>query len=229
MLMKFLFDWRFTVLLAATLLVIGTRLALSESTAAEVLLDLCTVFLLVVGLLTLCEKRRHRLVALVLGCPAIVLGLAAHVFPLEAGRIVHLVAKIWSTVFLCFVVGTLIRAVITARAVTWDTVSAALVGYLLMGVIWTQVYCALDITQPGSFRVADASANDMDDFAQRQTTLEYFSFATLSTLGYGDVIPVSRPARSLACLEAICGQFYLAVLVAGLIGMRGTQPEAPAA
>ena len=46
-----------------------------------------------------------------------------------------------------------------------------------------------------------------------------------STVGYGDVIPVSRPARSLACLEAICGQFYLAVVVAGLVGIRDSRPR----
>jgi len=226
MLAKFLFHWRFSVLLAATLLVIGARLALSESPAAEVLLDLLSVVLLAAGLLTLIEDRRYRLVALVLGCPAILLGLVTHAFPLETARIVNLITRISSIVFMSFVVATLIRAVIMARAVSWDTISAALVGYLIIGVIWAQAYCVLELTQPGSFKVTDTNLDELDDVTQRQVTLEYFSFATLTTLGYGDIVPISRPARSLACVEAICGQFYLAVLVAGLIGMRGTRPDA---
>ena len=75
--------------------------------------------------------------------------------------------------------------------------------------------------------VASASADQLNDVTQQQAILEYFSFVTLTTLGYGDVTPASRPARSLACLEAICGQLYLAVLVASLVGMRGTQPQPP--
>ena len=224
---KFYSHWKFTFLLAAAVLVIGTRLALAGSAAEEVLLDVCSDVLLVVGLLTVCEQRRHRLTALVLGCPAIVLELVAHAFPVEVASVVHLVGQVSAMIFLCFVVVTLIRAVITSRVVTWDTVSAALVGYIIIGAIWTQIYCALEMTRPGSFAVPAASADRLDDVTQRQTTLEYFSFTTLSTLGYGDIVPVSRPARSLACVEAICGQFYLAVLVAGLVGMRGTRPEEP--
>ena len=68
MLDKFYSHWKFTFLLAAALLVIGTRLAMSENAAEEVALDLFGVFLLGIGLLTLCENRRHRLAALILGC-----------------------------------------------------------------------------------------------------------------------------------------------------------------
>jgi hypothetical protein len=224
---KFYSHWRFTFLLGAALFIIGTRLAMSESAANEVALDLFGVLLLVIGLVTLCEDRRHRMAALILGCPAILLELVAHAFPLEIAGPVQLTWRVSALFFLLFTVGTLVRAVITARTVTWDTISAALVGYLFIGIIWTQVFCALELARPGSFAVSGSSAGQLDDPRQRQVILEYFSFSTLSTLGYGDIVPVSRPARSLACLEAICGQLYLAVLVAGLVGMRGARSPSP--
>lgn len=57
--------------------------------------------------------------------------------------------------------------------------------------------------------------------------MQYFSFVTLSTLGYGDILPMTPLTRILACLEAICGQFYLAVLVAGLVSVRVGQLGPP--
>jgi len=225
MLTRFYSNWKFTILLAAVVLLIGTRLALSGSAAEEVLLDVFAVILVVVGLLTLCDEGRHRLAALILGCPAVLLTLVSHAFPREVAGTVHLLGRVSATFFSVFIVATLVRAVITARVVTWETISAALVGYVIIGVVWTQIYCAVELTRPGSFSVASSSADQLHDVAQREALLEYFSFATISTLGYGDVTPVSRPARSLACIEAICGQFYLAVLVAGLVGMRGTRPD----
>lgn len=226
MLTKFYSKWKFTILLAAALLFIGTRLAVSGNAAENVLLDVLGVFLLVAGILALCDNRRHRLVVLVLGCPPIFLVILSHAFPLNVAATVHLISRILTALFLAFTVATLIRAVVKSRCVTWDTISAALVGYVIIGIVWTQFYCALELIRPGSFAVMGSSADLLNDAAERQAILEYFSFATLSTLGYGDVIPVSHPARSLACLEAICGQLYLAVLVAGLVGMRHMRPDA---
>ena len=225
MLTKLYSHWKFRILLVATLLLIGTRLSISGSAAEEMVIDLFGVVLLAAGLLTLCDDRRHRLTALILGCPAILLAVASHAFSHYVAQLIPLMGRVLATIFLGFTVTTLVRAVVTARAVTWETISAALVGYLMIGVVWTQIFCALELARPGSFAVADSSTDQLNDVVQRQAVLEYFSFATLSTLGYGDVFPVSRPARSLACIEAICGQFYLAVLVAGLVGMRGTRPE----
>src|SRR6266478_5871259 len=100
MLTKFYLHWKFTILLAAALLVIGTRLALPGSAAEEVLLDVFGVVFLVAGLLTLCNDRRHRLVALLLGCPAILLGIVSHAFPLEIAGPVHLLGRVSATLFL---------------------------------------------------------------------------------------------------------------------------------
>jgi hypothetical protein len=87
----------------------------------------------------------------------------------------------------------------------------------------------VELISPGSFRGPAELASQLADPAQRRLVLNYFSFVTLTTVGYGDIVPASPPARSLACVEAVVGQFYLAVLVAGLVGISvsGRRPSPP--
>jgi hypothetical protein len=94
--------------------------------------------------------------------------------------------------------------------VNHDVIFAAVSAFLLLGIVWTYAYFFLDMANPLSFKGPQAELN-RDDFF-------YFSFVTLATLGYGDIVPVTRPARSLAILEALMGQLYLAILIARLVG-----------
>ena len=96
---------------------------------------------------------------------------------------------------------------------------------MLIGLIWTSLYFALSLIDPQSFKgialLTDYQANLA---STAYLDLLYYSYVTLSTLGYGDVTPVSRAAQSLAYLEAICGVIYLAVLVSALVGSYGNAP-----
>ena len=85
--------------------------------------------------------------------------------------------------------------------------------YLLIGVIWAILYLLIDILTVDAFR-------GLSTQTEHQPIWEYvyFSFVTLTTLGYGDVSPLNEAARTLAYFEAICGQFYIAILVASLVG-----------
>lgn len=85
--------------------------------------------------------------------------------------------------------------------------------YLLMGVIWALMYLFIDLLTVDAF-------SGLSQHTDKQAIWEflYFSFVTLSTLGYGDISPLNELARSLVYLEAICGQFYIAILVASLVG-----------
>lgn len=164
-------------------------------------------------------NRRHVFFAVVLGGPA-VLGLwvagslpARHV-PI-AGAVFHLAALS----FHLFVVGILVRAVYREPTVSADAIAAALCGYLLVGVAFGHAYCLVAEVVPGSFNGVSTDRSDADLHFQ----LSYFSFVTLATVGYGDITPAKDTARSLAIVEAITGQFYLAVLVADLVGKRIAQ------
>ena len=105
--------------------------------------------------------------------------------------------------------------VVTGKRVTTDTILGGLCVYMLMGIIWAIMYSFLYYLIPGSF-----SGLRVDSEVNRLLEFIYYSFVTLTTLGYGDLLPVNPIARALAYLEALIGQIYVAVLIAGLVSIR---------
>lgn len=94
--------------------------------------------------------------------------------------------------------------------VNHDVIFAAVSAYLLLGLVWAYFYEFLEMANPGSFK-GDHGVMEKDDFF-------YFSFVTLATVGYGDIVPLTRAGRSLAIVEALAGQLFLTILIARLIG-----------
>lgn len=117
--------------------------------------------------------------------------------------------------FLGYVTHALLRHVIRADRVDAEMIYGAVACYLLLGLIWTMLFTAIETLQPGSFALAATNED-----AQLWDDLLYYSFVTLTTLGYGDVLPLSPRVRSLAILEAITGVFYVAILVARLVSLH---------
>jgi len=116
----------------------------------------------------------------------------------------------FATAILSYVLGT--------GKVTWDKIYGAVCAYLLLGYAWTFAYSVIEELQPGSF---DSPISTMPhDLVGRVMQLRYFSFVTLATVGYGDIVPHTPVARTLALLEAILGQFYLVALVGRLVGLH---------
>lgn len=121
-----------------------------------------------------------------------------------------------NAVFLMFCLLTvivLIRRIVTAEHVDFEVLCASPSIFLLLAIAWTACYDMLQQLAPGSFNVTQESGTGL--------TIEflYFSLTTITTLGYGDITPVSSTARIWATLEAVVGQFYMAVLVARLVGL----------
>jgi len=144
----------------------------------------------------------------------------AHLLESRGLRIVQSISTIG---FLIYVVRLIVRHLFRVRTVDYDTIAASLCGYLLIGVAFAAVFSAVYdmdanalVTNTGNVE-SDVSLQ----FGGSQTaTSLYFSMVTLTTLGYGDITPVSRPARMLATAEALIGQLYLVVLVARLVGLH---------
>jgi hypothetical protein len=126
-------------------------------------------------------------------------------------------------VFQVFVIVVVLRTVYRERDITIDAIFAALCGYLLIGTTFAHLYCALEAAAPGSFKGDQFFTSP----GRVHIALTYFSYVTLATVGYGDILPAGKLARSLAVIEAILGQFYIAVLVADLIGKRLSQSASP--
>jgi hypothetical protein len=124
--------------------------------------------------------------------------------------------------FLGYVIWMMLRAIFDSRQVTFNTVCASLCIYLLLGIVWALVYSVVDVLDPSAFTytIDGGKHRSWVRVNRGDTAVLYFSFATLSTLGYGDIVPTSPISRMLASIEAITGQLYLAVLVARLVGMH---------
>ncbi len=121
-----------------------------------------------------------------------------------------------SSAFLFYLVGLTVARLFKQGKVGWTSVSAACSGYLMLGLAWSGLYGYIERLAPGSFRGLSGSGLDA-----REGELFYFSFVTLTTLGYGDVSPVGHAAQMVTVLEAIVGQLYLVILIARLVGMVG--------
>jgi hypothetical protein len=126
--------------------------------------------------------------------------------------------------FICLVAaGIMLRFILSDGTVTSERIFAALNVYLLIGIMCGLLFCIFEEEWPGSFTFQGSSFAGSKQNPLAHTI--YFSFVTLGTLGYGDIIPVSGPARALAVVEAIIGQMYLVVIVARLVSLYKTPSE----
>ena len=165
---------------------------------------------LIVGAVVVSRIQRDRYVILALSAPWLYL---TWLHPAWSGSTVDEIAGALLAACTFYMAVVLLRNVVTARVVTGDVICGAIAVYLLMGVAWAVIYVLLEGLSPGSFGLGDSSRGTVWD------QLLYFSFATLTTLGYGDISPLSPLARIWAVFEAVCGTLFLAVLIARLVGV----------
>ena len=171
---------------------------------------------LLAGIVAVADRKRVLVIAIVLAIPAIAGRWINHFRPDLAPPAVFLTAGL---VLIAFVVANLLRFVLRAPSVNVEVLCASISAYLMLGLMWTMAYWLVDQLTPGgafSFNT-NTGTRSMNGF-----TGFYFSFITLSTVGYGDITPVSRIARWLAAMEAMTGLLYVAVLIARLVALYST-------
>jgi hypothetical protein len=211
------------VLFLITVLMLALQPLVPQHLAGVVLHDVLTALIVVVAVLVVFEQRTPRLAAL-LGGGAIVASYAgAHLLGgnlrLAAATVYHaLVAA-----FLGLAIVAIVRQVFRQKVIGGDAVLGSGVGYLLAGIAWGNLYALIDGLHPGSYSVSPGLSWQLANRNTRRFLFNYFSFCTLTSVGYGDVTPTSPTASWLACLEAVFGQFYIAVVVAQLVGMKLAQ------
>jgi hypothetical protein len=110
--------------------------------------------------------------------------------------------------------------IFAGRKLTADTLFATIAVYLLIALLFAQLYLLLLVWNPASFNLAATTERPTDVV---QSEMMYFSMITLATVGYGDILPVSATARTLATLEATVGTFYVAIIVAVFVGIYTAQ------
>jgi len=187
-----------------------------EIKGGDLIVSILFSLVLLAGVLAVADRRRVLVIALVLAIPAIAGRWINHFRPDLIPPAVFLVAGL---MLIAFVIANLLRFILRAPSVNTEVLCASISAYLMLGLMWTLAYWLVDQLTPGgafSFNT-NAGTRSMNGF-----TGFYFSFITLSTVGYGDITPVSRLARWLAAMEAMTGLLDVAVLIASLVSMYST-------
>lgn len=137
------------------------------------------------------------------------------------------IPPIAASTLLAIYLGTLaysfLRHLLSVRRVNGNVICAALCLYLVIGLFWGALYQLLVTLEPGSLAGGLLDLDLAKDRLVREHTLAYFSFVTLSTLGYGDITPQTPAAATLCQAEAILGQFFTVALIARLVGLQVAQ------
>jgi ion channel len=193
---------------------------LSHGGKGELILTLLLSLVLTSVLLAIGGGRRVLFKGLALLVPAIVSRWLPHVSAIAQD---NALAVGCMSAFVGFVVWRALKFVLQAPRVDRDVLSAGVSVYLLAGLLWAFLYLLVAKLIPGSFAF---SGGPSAGAGLSQSDALYFSFSTLTTAGYGDITPVSQPARMLANLEAIAGVLYLAVLVGRLVSLYSAEPKA---
>ena len=196
------------LLLLSLLLLILLSPVLDRGDLRRLILTALTFIPVILATIQLAEKRHWLWPSLLLASLALVFGVT--------GTISHhhlLVTLKWGTLAAFFgltVVG-LFSYLRKARSIQPSHLYTAVSVYLLLGMLWFALYATLDAASPGSFQHSNRA------IANRESELLYFSLVTLTTVGYGDIVPLADEARMLAALEGVVGVLYVAITVAILV------------
>jgi hypothetical protein len=149
----------------------------------------------------------------------VLLSLGGHALPQEASAPVLLVGHLCEVLFLFAASVLIVKSLFSGRTLTFDSILGAVCGYLFLGLGWAVLYALIEGFRPGSFAISPKLVTGGEAARPLPHVLTYYSFVTLTTVGYGDISPVSPATRTLSWMEAVTGQFYLAVIVAGLVSV----------
>ena len=211
--------WGNSVLLVAMLLLLGVEPFL----LGQLTFDILVSVVLLAAVWVVSQKRHLLLATFVLMVPAFV---ARWLLYVHTSHWLVVIAAVFAMSVLVLTMIVLLWRAFGGATVTADTIAGSVCAYLILGVVWAFAFSLVELARPGAFLVnGTPMAATIGTPTALNKELLYFSLVTLSTVGYGDIVPAVPPARMLAVLEAVTGQIYLAVLIGGLVGMRMQRPR----
>ena len=204
-------NWRFLYLIVAILIFILVTPFFEGYVGLRLLSDLSLSVIFIIAIFAVSSQKIFVFLAVVLALPML-LSLWTRYF-LDS-NVVFISGRISGILFFLLAIVNFTKFILRAREVKKEIIFAAIAIYLILAIMWSFNYSLLDHLQPGSFDIPESQIRESGNI------FLYFSFVTITTLGYGDVTPLSDQAIALATLEAIIGQIYLVVVVAWLVGMH---------
>lgn len=209
--------WRYLILLIALLILLVVHPIVAGVGDSGPLFDALFALVMATMIFALARDKLWRVIACVVLVPAAVLSTGGHLLASSAQTATIAAGHAIGAVFFVAVAAKIVSSILVSHDLTLDSIFGALCGYLLLGVACALVYAMLYAGNPGSFQLGNQLAPQMAQADFSRHIFTYYSFVTLTTVGYGDVIPLSISARTLSWVEAMTGQLYLAVLVAGVV------------
>lgn len=203
--------WRYAILFYSLLLTLAVGPLRNALGFRVNLLELFLAINLLAAVVPIGGRKTRLLLLIFL---VVVFAMRVGVAWLDQAVLVPTNLTLWAVVAL-FAATSALRFALGARVVDREHLYAGLSAYLLVGIFFGVFYWGLERTWPGSFAVLGEGVQSTFSL----TLAIYYSFVTLATLGYGDVVPRSEVGRGLAILEAVAGQLYLAVMVARLVSL----------
>jgi len=179
---------------------------------ARMVFDLMIVTLMIWGVIDISVGRVTTAIAIVVVLATVVVLWISIEYP---GAGLHKLTCVLLVTARLMFARIVLLVVFRRGTVTWGRVQGGVAAYLLLGMAWAPAYELVELIMPGSFHFAMAPATLSD----LSTKLMYFSFSTLTTVGFGDVTAVEPFARSLTIAEAVVGQLFPAILIGALVGM----------
>jgi hypothetical protein len=210
------FGWLLLALLA--LLVISSLAPRSEGAFQPMSVAFSAT--LAAGVYSARRRRRVLVVALALALPALLFEWVSNYHPTTPMVVTNL-ALLGG--FVAFVAAVIFSEVLREERVSLDTIFGGIAIYLLIGVGWSLGYAVIEQLAPGSYLLAEVPLQELRPSHEALfPELVYFSFVTMTTLGYGDMVPTTEPARLFAVFEAMVGQLYVAIFIARLVALHLT-------
>jgi hypothetical protein len=174
--------------------------------------DLLMVGLMLSGALTIEQKPVIRAVVIAFVVAGAGMLWVSHLYPT---RFLQELSSILSIVTTLLYARIVLLVMFRDGPITWSRIQGGVSAYLFLGLAWTSAFQLVEQLHAGSFHFTSAPAN----VDQLTSKLVYFSFTTLTTVGFGDVLPLNPFARSLAIAEAVVGQLFPAILIGALVAM----------
>jgi voltage-gated potassium channel len=201
----------FAVLLSSLLLLLVVMPMFQDGSIVSFLINIFFSYILLSSIFTLNRDRRNLFTGLLL---VVISFLSSWLYLLTAHPLVQIVSLVAGAIYFLFLASSIVYFLLSKQntEVNHETIAAALSSYLLIGYGWSFIYAIIYIYIPESFEGMILAQTDV------RLRFIYFSFVTLTTLGYGDISPTAPIAEVWAILEAIVGQIYLVVLISGLVG-----------
>jgi len=210
---------RFAYLTISLLLLVIAYPYVQGDMGGQILLSLLATLVMIMSVIAVGDKKSHTVIALLLAAPwFLLLLLKVPLIPIDTAQLVN-DEIVFAFLLFGYTTYRIFMHVIKSRDVTAEILSASICVYLLIGLTWATLYVIVNMFYPGSFIDTDGKAlQDGPDFL-------FFSYVTLTTVGYGNIEAITDQARSFASLEALTGQLYLTVMVARLVGLHISKPR----